>query len=126
MYWIKVHQTALRFSKEKRKQRQMGCLLTVVALLATYLYGWNHDSRNLFLTLSSLPILFALTIPSILRSILYIWMLLGQVIGDFIGTLIISLIYFLLITPVSLFIKKKNTSGWITKKSSNIDLEKMY
>ncbi len=126
MYWTKLHQSALSFSKEKRKQVQMGILISMIAIIVVFAKFWQDDSKYIFLLLSSIPSIFSLIFPAVLQPILYVWMVLGQLLGDFMSTILISIIYLFLITPISIFIKKKKPEGWIKKKSSNIDLEKMY
>lgn len=134
MRWIKniyseVHQNSIQI----KKQNQFGLLLLVIMvvllMVSFYKNGFLLDTKQLWLA-SSLVIIGLITFlaPKIFYPFLVIWLCIGAVLGEITSFIILGILYYCFITPITFILRIKNKkeygSGWITKQNT-IDYKKL-
>ncbi|MHA7057588.1 SxtJ family membrane protein [Aquimarina sp. M1] len=135
MNWIKSNFSIVKKnSLDKKKQKQFGGLVTVFLLavyfVSVYKNGLVFNDKQI-ITLVSAIVLGGLVLlrPVIIFPFLFIWLFLGNILGEISSFIILGIVYYLLFTPISFFLKmkrKKNDHiGWLDK-NGNIDYEKLY
>jgi len=136
MNWIKnLFQQAYKSSREIKIQRQFAFLLLSICIIYSIYTAFTaqfSNAKGLILISIILLTLLAIIIKktSIFQPFLLIWFLIGLLLGELISTLMLSIIYFLIFTPLSFLSrnfnkKQSNTSKWV-KSSESSDYEKMY
>lgn len=119
--------------KKKNKYRNFG--LFISGLLIITLIG-NYSCVSIFTILLIsififITIIVSLFYPNIIKPIYNLWMKIGNILGKINSTIIFSILYFFIITPISLLLKinrKKNKnkiSTW-TNFNQTIDFKKQY
>ena len=87
-------------------ERSFGLLFTAVfALLAGYgwfIKGWSQSVVFSFAGAALAFGLLGLTAPKVLRPLNWLWFQLGQLLGKIVSPVVLGVIFFLLLTPVSL------------------------
>jgi hypothetical protein len=79
----------------------------------------------------------AFVYPKVLRPLNHIWIKLGDVLGKFISPIVMALIFFAIVTPISFLVRalgkdllklkfSKNTSYWIRRKQNITSMKKQY
>ena len=84
--------------------RKFGLFFTFVfAILASWFY-WRHDSALtlLFISISGCFVLVTILAPILLQPLNHIWFLLGKLLGKIVHPVVLGLLFFILVTPVSL------------------------
>jgi hypothetical protein len=120
MSWIKNQITkAGDYAAESKKQRWFGVLLIAVAGLAF----WFRDLKILPTALTAIGVI-AITLPKVIRPILFVWMLLGGILAEIGSTILLTVIYYIIAWPLKFAIKKP-TSGWHDSEKSN-DMNQLY
>lgn len=134
----------IRDISEQRKElkqsnkslRNFGFLFAVVFLIfSSFSIYKNHTAWHYLLPIVIVFFLVALLMPKILWEFYKIWMTLSFVLGYFVSRLILSIIYFLVFTPMALIlkligkdllhIKPQNVdSYWVQKDKSIYDKSK--
>lgn len=135
MSWIKnTLETLEKNSKDKGKQRQFGVLVIAFLLLlffvSVYKEGLILNSKQLYtITGSALTGIVMFFIPVIFYPFLFIWLFIGNILGEISSFIILGIVYYALFTPITFILKiinrKKVTTGWINREES-IDYEKLY
>ena len=100
----------MRFSQIKLpSNRNFGIFFTGVFSLAA-VYFWYFDSKTVSYIFSVLAILFfsvAILKSSLLLPLNKAWMWFGFILGMIVSPIILGLLFFLLFTPIALFIRVK-------------------
>ena len=125
-----------------RKLKQFAYLTGIILLILSVWYYFKHGNRSwTYVTVSISLILFAIALlkVKILTGVYKIWMGIAIVLGFFISRILISLIFFIGLTPISLLgrlLKKKwmdidfnhkQDTYWIVKDHpDSVDYKKMY
>ncbi|WP_299438781.1 SxtJ family membrane protein [uncultured Aquimarina sp.] len=135
MSWIKdTLETVHQNSNAKRKQRQFGGLIIAFLLLlffvSVYKEGLILNSKQLYTAIGSVILLIVVfLIPVVFYPFLFIWLFIGNILGEISSFIILGIVYYLLLSPITLLLKitnkKKVITGWVDKKES-IDYEKLY
>ena len=84
--------------------RKFGLFFTsVFAILASWFY-WRYDSAltPLFFAISGCFALTTALAPSMLQPLNHIWFFLGKLLGKIVHPVVLALLFFILITPISL------------------------
>ena len=118
----------------------MAVALTIIAAVV-FFFG-AHPERALWLGgIGAAFLVFGLTTPPILKPIHFVWMGLALVLGFFMSRILLTLLYFLILTPIGLFMRltgkdllniklqPESTSYWIPrekKENSPGQYEKLY
>jgi hypothetical protein len=122
--------------------RKFGLTVGTVLLLIAFFLIWKHKpSQFYFLYIGAFLVLAGFLFPSILRPLNKVWMTLAVLLGWIMTRVILSLLFYLVITPISLIarisgkhfldlkIDKSRASYWEKRKnvpSSPVDYERQF
>jgi hypothetical protein len=144
MSWIKGIAGEIKaVDASNSKIRQFGWLWFVVFILVqTYIsYPFDGFAFNLqslvWLLIGSLILSISYLVPLLLRPVYYAWMGLAVVLGAIVNVLIISIVFYLVITPIGFFVRlskgeiisvkqRKADSYWMVRDSRSGDLTKQF
>ncbi len=92
--------------EDKTTLRKFGLTVgTVLLIVAIVLYLTGKSSSVIFGGAGVLLILFGLILPNILKPLNKIWMTLAVVLGWFMSRLILFILFYIVITPIGLFLR---------------------
>ena len=119
----------------KQELRKFGFIIGLVLLLFGVLFWWKGKSFYLGFLVSSFLFLFsALVYPQLLKLVHFVWMSIALVLGYIMTRVILCLLFYLLLTPLSLIarvfgnrflnlkIDKSAPSYWIYKTKESFDI----
>ena|ERR1035437_791509 len=122
--------------------RKFGLTVGILLLLVAFLLIWKHKpSQFYFLSIGTILVLSGLLFPTLLRPINKAWMTFAILLGWLMTRVILSLLFYLVITPISLIarisgkhfldlkIDKSRASYWEKRKnvpSSPADYERQF
>lgn len=117
--------------KPQNSNKSFGLLFFIVFLIIGLWPLKNGDSLNIyFIAISITFLILGLINSKLLSPLNKIWIKLGEVLGIIISPIVMFLVYFIILTPVSLIVRlfgkdllglkffKKNDSYWIIRKSN--------
>ena len=117
--------------KPQNSNKSFGLLFFIVFLIIGLWPLKNGDSLNIyFIAISITFLILGLINSKLLSPLNKIWIKLGEVLGIIISPIVMFLVYFIVLTPVSLIVRlfgkdllglkffKKNDSYWIIRKSN--------
>lgn len=117
--------------KPQHSNKSFGLLFFIVFLIIGLWPLKNGDSLNIyFIAISITFLILGLINSKLLSPLNKIWIKLGEVLGIIISPIVMFLVYFIVLTPVSLIVRlfgkdllglkffKKNDSYWIIRKSN--------
>ena len=126
----------------KKELKEFGITLSIVFGLFGTLLWWRHKPYFCYLFYASAFFgLFGLPLPTVLKPIQKIWMTIGLLMGFVMTKVILSVLFYLVITPISIIcrllgkdildlkIDKNKKSYWIKREKSIINksrYEKQY
>lgn len=123
-------------SGEKEILRFSLVLSSLMIIFAIYFIFQEKYNYSLWLFLISIIVLFlSLFLPFILKPIQKIWMAIGIIIGIIISSMILIILFFIILTPISLFLRlsgknflnskidKKTNSYWTVAETIDIKKE---
>ncbi len=126
----------------KSELRKFGITLGIVFGILGALFWWRHKPYFYYLLFASIFFaFFGLLLPGILKPIHKVWMGLALILGYIMTRVILSVLFYLVITPISIIcrllgkdvlslkIDKAKKSYWIKRKKSIINksrYEKQY
>jgi len=112
----------------KKELRQFGITIGIVTgLLALVAFLRQKDTKTLFLLLSITFLFFGIVFPIVLKPIQKIWMSLATIIGWFVTRIILTILFYLVVSPLGIVAKifgkaslgmrfdKGATTYWIPK-----------
>ena len=124
---------------EKVNNRSFGILFFIVFLIIGLYPIYNDESPNKFFLILSLPFLIlGLLNSKILTPFNRAWIKLGEILGLIIAPVIMALVYFIVLTPVSLIVRlfgkdllglkflKKKDSYWIRRNNKRLSMKKQF
>ena len=82
------------------KAKDTGMALCLIALLMAYLGG-----KHQFLVAAIIIIVLNMTVPSVFKPIARLWFGLAHVVGAFMSRIILTVVFFLVVTPVGILRK---------------------
>ena len=125
--------------KSQSSNRSFGLLFFVVFLILGLWPLKNSLDPNLYLiSISAVFLILGLTNSKILSPLNKLWIKFGEILGMVIAPLIMALVYFIVLTPVSLIVRifgkdlldlkflKKKDSYWINKKKKRLSMKKQF
>ena len=117
--------------KPQNSNKSFGLLFFIVFLIIGLWPIKNGDSLNIyFIAISITFLILGLINSKLLSPLNKIWIKLGEILGIIISPIVMFLVYFIILTPVSLIVRlfgkdllglkffKKNDSYWIIRKSN--------
>tara|TARA_B100000965_G_scaffold308330_1_gene267444 strand:+ start:345 stop:725 length:381 start_codon:yes stop_codon:yes gene_type:complete len=117
--------------KPQNSNKSFGLLFSIVFLIIGMWPLKNGDSLNIyFIAISITFLILGLINSKLLSPLNKIWIKLGEILGIIISPIVMFLVYFIVLTPVSLIVRlfgkdllglkffKKNESYWIIRKSN--------
>jgi hypothetical protein len=122
----------------KRDLRSFGVTIgTILLLIAGFLFYKEKESFQIFLYIAGAFIGFGLIIPIILKPIYIVWMAFAVILGWFMTRVILSLLFYVIITPIGvvlrifgkdfLDLKKQAVQGsYWNKRDSNVEQNQNY
>ena len=125
--------------KSQSSNRSFGLLFFVVFLIISLWPIKNGENLNIyFLTVSVIFLLLGLINSKLLSPLNKLWIKFGEILGIIIAPLVMALVYFFILTPVSLivrtfgkdllglkFLKEKETY-WIKRKKNLGSMKKQF
>ena len=121
--------------KKKENNKSFGILFFIIFLLITLWPLINSESIRLWaLGVALIFLVLGIANSKILSPIKKSWIKLGEILGKIIAPIVMGFIYFIIITPIGLFMRlvgkdllglkfNKNQSYWI-KRSKNVNTMK--
>ena len=91
---------------EKRDLRNFGFFIGIVLLIISGFLFWKEKELfKIFLAVGSTLFLIAIAIPRVLKPIYWIWMIFATILGWFMTRLILSLLFYAVITSIGLTLR---------------------
>jgi hypothetical protein len=110
MKWINsIYSKILQSSASSKKQKDFGYLLLVVTgvLYAHSIFknGFNLNDTYYFLATFLVILIITFVYRKIFTPLLFLWLLIGEIMGGITSVLIMGVIYFLIFSPIVLILK---------------------
>ncbi len=129
MNWIKtIFKTSVRNSLNTKKQKQFGYLVSF--LLALYLSISIYKSGLIFNTKQSIVlivlvifIVLTLSFVKALYPLLFVWFLIGELLGKLSSFIILAIVYYIIFTPITTLLNsrdktKRYSAKWIDRRDT--------
>ena len=125
--------------KPQSSNRSFGLLFFLVFLILGLWPLKNSLDPNLYLiSISGVFLILGLTNSKILSPLNKLWIKFGEILGMIIAPLVMALVYFIVLTPVSLIVRifgkdllglkflKQKDSYWINRKKKRLSMKKQF
>ena len=125
--------------KSQSSNRSFGLLFFIVFLIFGLWPLKNSLDLNLYLiSISAVFLILGVTNSKILSPLNKLWIKFGEILGMIIAPLVMALVYFIVLTPVSLIVRifgkdllglkflKKKDSYWINRKKKRLSMKKQF
>ena len=125
--------------KSQSSNRSFGLLFFLVFLILGLWPLKNSLDPNLYLiSISAVFLILGLTNSKILSPLNKLWIKFGEILGMIIAPLVMALVYFIVLTPVSLIVRifgkdllglkflKEKDSYWINRKKKRLSMKKQF
>ena len=125
--------------KSQSSNRSFGLLFFIVFLIIGLWPLKNGDNLNLYFSIASLIfLLLGLLNSKLLSPLNKIWIKFGEILGIIIAPIIMALVYFVILTPVSLVVRvigkdllglkftNKQQTYWINRKKNMGSMRKQF
>ena len=125
--------------KSQSSNRSFGLLFFLVFLILGLWPLKNSLDPNLYLiSISAVFLILGLINSKILSPLNKLWIKFGEILGMVIAPLVMALVYFIVLTPVSLTVRifgkdllglkflKKKDSYWINRKKKRLSMKKQF
>lgn len=88
---------------EKSDLRKFGISVGIILMLiAGFLFWKEKESFQILLTIGVVLCIFGVAIPAVLKPIYWIWMILATILGWIMTRVILSLLFYVILTPIGL------------------------
>ena len=88
---------------EKSDLRKFGITIGVILLIiAGFLFWKEKESYQIFLTVGTILFVLGILVPAVLKPIYWIWMIFATILGWMMTRVILSLLFYIIITPIGL------------------------
>ena len=88
---------------EKSDLRKFGITIGVILLIiAGFLFWSEKESLQILFTFGAVLLILGFTIPVILKPIYWVWMIFATILGWIMTRVILSLLFYLIVTPIGL------------------------
>lgn len=88
--------------------------MLVLAIVCSHYFLSGSDGYQAHVLVGSI-FLIGFAFPIVIMPVLYIWMWIGSVLGEITSTAVLAFIYFILLLPLNLFVRKTVIPGWKAK-----------
>ena len=86
---------------EKNDLRKFGITLGMILIIISGFLFWKEkESFQIFLTVGAVLCIIGVVIPVILKPIYWIWMIFANILGWIMTRVILSLLFYMIITPI--------------------------
>ncbi len=116
---------------KKSSEKSFGILFGIIfMLIAFWPLFYSKDIQLWSLVVASIFLIFAFIKPNLLKKPNNLWIKFGEILGFIIAPIVMALIYFLILTPISLLLRisgkdllnlkyeKKLKSYWVSRKKN--------
>ena len=91
---------------EKRDLRNFGIIVGLILLVISgFLFWQENESLQIFLAIGITLFLIAIAIPAVLKPVYWMWMIFGIILGWFITRVILSLLFYVVVTSIGLTLR---------------------
>ena len=91
---------------EKSDLRNFGITIGIILLIISGFLFWKEkESYQIFSGIGITLSLIAIAIPSFLKPVYWMWMIFGIILGWFMTRVILSLLFYIIITPIGLTLR---------------------
>ena len=124
---------------KKANNRSFGVLFFIVFLIIGFYPMYKGENPNIFFLVLSLPfIILGLLNSKILTPLNKTWIKIGEILGLIIAPIIMAMVYFIFLTPISLIVRifgkdllnikfnKKLETYWINRKKNLGTMNKQF
>ena len=122
---------------QKKDLRNFAFMVGIILLFVSgFFYLKNKDLYQLFFYFSMPVILIGIIWPKLIKPFYYFWMLFGILLGWFMTRLILSILFYFIITPIGLFgraigkefleIKRVSKDTYWNKRDSRLEKNQNY
>ena len=111
----------------------IGIILFIISGLLMY---YNKEAYQLIAIIASIFIVIGFILPILLKPIYFVWMIFAAILGWVMTRVILSLVFYLIITPIGLItriigedflaLKKMNLDSYWNHRDSSIELNQDY
>lgn len=120
-----------------KKIRSFGNSIGIILLIISgFLFFFNNESFRTFSYLAGFFIGLGLTVPILLKPIYLIWMTFSIILGWIMTRVILSVVFYLILTPIGLItkllnedflaLKKTNVKSYWNNRDSNFEIKQDY
>lgn len=136
MWWTRFFKKLQKNTNSKKIQRQFLLILAFIVFAIIGYSFWKQlfAETVLFLSLviSIISCILLYFLPLLLKPVLFVWLLLGMLLGELTSFVLIGIIYYLLFFPIT-FILRRSRKGdnfdkpmWRSRKDDLLDYKKLY
>ena len=94
------------FKSEKSDLRNFGITVGIILLIISGFLFWKEkESFQIFLAIGITLFFTAIAIPFVLKPVYWIWMIFAIILGWFMTRLILSLLFYIILTPIGLTLR---------------------
>ena len=93
----------LNITSSKKELRKFGLLIGIISLIIFFLF--QNKVHFIFLISGLILVIFGLFIPILLKPFYFIWMALASIMNWLMTKLILSILFFFLLTPIGLLMR---------------------
>jgi hypothetical protein len=123
---------------KKSSNRSFGIVFTIFFLVIGLWPLLNQNPIRVWsLSLALLFLFLALILPKLLRPLNNAWIKLGEILGKIIAPIIMALVFFIVVTPISFIVRifgkdllklkfTKNDTYWIKRKKNITTMDKQF
>ena len=118
--------------------RSFGLLFFIVFLgIGLWPLKNNNDPNYILLALSSIFLILGIINSKLLNPLNKVWVKFGEILGMIIAPIVMGLVYFIILTPISLLVrlsgkdllklkKNKNSTYWIKREKNIGNMDKQF
>ena len=107
-------------SKKKLENRKFGLILGVTVILFCLIFWRASYPQQILLLLSTGLIIMAICAPAYLEPIRKTWLKVGNFLGMVNGTILLTLVFVFILTPIALLLRLFKKQGLKTKKNKQL------
>jgi hypothetical protein len=107
---------------EKNDLRKFGITIGIVLLIITgFLFWKENESFQIFLTIGVVLCVLGIGLPVILKPIYWIWMIFATILGWIMTRVILSLLFYVILTPIGLILRMFGKQFLELKYNNNLN-----
>ena len=91
---------------KKSDIRKFGITIGIILMIiAGFLFWKEKESYQIFLTVGTILFVLGILVPAVLKPIYWIWMIFATILGWIMTRVILSLLFYIIITPIGLILR---------------------